>query len=71
MFPTLNFGIHILWIEILSIMDLRLASKIHKRTSIWLLTGYSKTSSVKLALVYLIGLLACAVNPYMDTYGPH
>ena len=53
------------------IMDLTLASKIHRRTRIWLLTGCSKTSSVKFALVYPIGLLACAVNPYSDTHGPH
>ena len=53
------------------IMDLTLASNIHRRTGIWLLTGCSKTSFVKFALVYLIGLLACAVNPYLDTYGPH
>ena len=53
------------------IMDLMLASKIHRRTRFWLLTGCSKTSSVKFALVYPIGLLACGVNPYSDTYRPH
>ena len=53
------------------IMDLTLASKIHRRTRIWLPTGCSKTSSVKFALVYPIGLLACAVNSYSDTHGPH
>ena len=53
------------------IMDLTLASKIHRRTGIWLLTGCSKTSPMKFALVYPIGLLACAVYPYSDTHGPH
>ena len=53
------------------IMDLTLASKIHRRIRIWLLTGCSKTNSVKFALVCPIGLLAYAVNPYSDTHRPH